>query len=177
MIVRCRKGTTGRTERLVIRDLEGRPLSGLSASSPGARAHFLAAGSSRPAAIELRGRKGKSTAEDFAAGAFGEIDRERMPGLYALDLPDEMLAGEGHEAVLMLRFDGAAPTVVHFDLVAYDPYDPVRLGLSCLSQEARHACLASAFQTIVPEIVDELIRVERDEPGTRAERADRADRG
>jgi hypothetical protein len=153
MIVRCRKGTTHRTERLVIRDLEGRPLTGLEAASPGAAAHYVGAGSTAATAVRLRDR-----GEGFTPGGFAEIDAERMPGLYALDLPDEMLEGEGHETVLMLRFDAALPTVVHFDLVGYDPYDPVRLGLSCLSQEARHACLSSAFRTIVPDIVDELVR-------------------
>ena len=156
MIVRCRKGTTARSQRLMIRGDDGRARTGLNAASPGAAAYYVADGTG-PVRIDLL-----APADGFQPGAFAEVDAEAMPGLYALDLPDDLFAGEGNAAVLMLRFDGAEPTVVHFDLVAYDPYDSVRLGLSCLSQEARHACLSSAFQTIVPEIVDELIKVEDD---------------
>jgi hypothetical protein len=91
-------------------------------------------------------------------GALTEIDPDLMPGLYELDLPDELLQEGSHRLTLMVRAPGAAPAVIHFDLVGYDPYDSYRLGLECLTTESRHQVISRAFREVVPEIVEEVRR-------------------
>ena len=53
-------------------------------------------------------------------GALTEIDPDLMPGLYELDLPDELLEVGSHRMTLMVRAPSAAPAVIHFDLVGYE---------------------------------------------------------
>ena len=132
------KGTKGKTIHLFLTE------TGLADDIGGVQACFIGEGDAAPTPIALE------------PGAFREVDAAAMPGLFALNVPDEVLAVKGHTAVLMLRVPGAAPAVVHFDLVAYDPYDGERMGLACLSKDSRHACLEAAFRDVVPDIVSEL---------------------
>jgi len=151
MNLRLRKGTTGKVVRVMIRDGAGGGRTGLAHDAAGAGASWLGEGSRTPVDLELC-----PPGSGFTPGGFREVDARAMPGLYELHLPDEVLAGPGNESVLALRFAGLPPTYLHLDLVGYDPYDSERLGLSCLAQEARHACLSSAFRDVVPAIVDEI---------------------
>ncbi len=89
-------------------------------------------------------------------GAFREIDRDMMPGLYELELPDEVCRSGARCATVMVNALGISNAVVHIDLVAYDPYDSHALGLACLSREHRHQIISSAFREVVPDIVDEF---------------------
>jgi hypothetical protein len=91
-------------------------------------------------------------------GGFREIDKKVMPGLYELGLPDVVCAEGASRATLMIRAPGISPRVIHIDLVGYDPYDRDRLGLDCLSREARHEVISRAFREVVPEIVEEFRR-------------------
>ena len=81
-----------------------------------------------------------------------------MPGLYELGLPDEICAEGANRATLMIWAPEITPRVVHINLVGYDPYDGDRLGLDCLSREARHEVISRAFREVVPEIVEEFRR-------------------
>ncbi len=103
-------------------------------------------------------------ADSHVPGGFREIDAHLMPGLYELALPDEICAEGANRATLMIRAPGVGPQVIHIDLVAYDPYDGDRLGLDCLSREARHEVISRAFREVIPEIVEEFRR--RPELGT-----------
>ena len=97
-------------------------------------------------------------AGSYAEGSLVEIDGENMPGLYELGLPAEICAEETHRAALMIRAAEIQTQVIHLDFVAYDPYDRDRLGLDCLSSEARHDVIARAFREIIPDIVEEFRR-------------------
>jgi hypothetical protein len=81
-----------------------------------------------------------------------------MPGLYELALPDEICAEGANRATLMIWGPEITPRIIHIDLVGYDPYDRDRLGLDCLSREARHEVISRAFREVVPEIVEEFRR-------------------
>lgn len=91
-----------------------------------------------------------------APGAFREIDGEAMPGLYELRLPDDVCAVGANRCTVAVNAEDAIPEIIHLDLVGYDPYDSYRLGLECLTRDARHEVIAGAFREVVPEIVDEF---------------------
>lgn len=151
MQLRVKKGSDGRIVRFVIStapDGVGRPLSGLGRDTEGAQAYYIGEGEATPSAIVLQ--------EDrLTPGGFREVDPKTVPGLYELHIPKDVFQVPGHSAVIMLRIPGALPTLIEIDLVEYDPYDSQRLGLECLSQEARFACLQTAFRDVVPGLVQE----------------------
>lgn len=70
-------------------------------------------------------------------GGFVEVDATNMPGVYRLDLSDAIVATGANSVVVMLK--GAAnmaPLILELELVAYDPQDTVRLGLTALPNVA-----------------------------------------
>jgi hypothetical protein len=130
---------------------------GLSASMHGAAAAYIREGGTEAVAIPLReGRPG-----EHRAGGFVEVDRELLPGVYQLGLPDEML-GEGAETVtLVLRFPGASIDPIQIDLVAYDPQDPDRLGMAALGPQGRIDALRGAFPRLTArELEEDMARKE-----------------
>lgn len=146
-------GSTKQRWRLMFIDANddhGRGMIGLNHQSLGIQATFIREGDAAPSSIELA----SAVVGRFTRGGFVEIDPERMPGLYEFHPPDEVLAGGSDSAVVMISLPEARPLVITIDLVGYDPHDSERLGLSCLSQESRHACLASAFQEVIPQIIE-----------------------
>jgi hypothetical protein len=90
-----------------------------------------------------------------AAAGFVELDRELTPGVYQLGLPDELLAEGAARALLMLRFAGVTIEPVQIDLVAFDPQDPIRLGMSALGPEARVQALQGAFPLLARREIEE----------------------
>jgi hypothetical protein len=76
----------------------------------------------------------------FSSGGFVEVDATNTPGLYRFDIPDAAIATGVNSVVIMLK--GAAnmvPVVLEVDLVAYDPQDTVRLGLTAMPNAAANA--------------------------------------
>lgn len=128
--------------------------SGFSASSNRLRVAFVRDNDARTTPISLSAWKDGQ----HVPGAFREVDKQLMPGLYELQLPDELAARGARRATLMITAEGIEPCVIHFDLVAYDPYDSHALGLDCLSRDHRHATITSAFREVVPDIVEEFMR-------------------
>lgn len=154
MELTVQRGTTGYAVRFLLIGDDDRAISktGLAAHTAGLRVAYLRDGDSGPTAVSVSPWK----ADSLVPGAFREIDAALMPGLYELVLPDEILAEGAHRATLMIQGPEVCPFVVHIDLVGYDPYDGDRLGLDCLSREARHDVISRAFREVVPEIVDEF---------------------
>lgn len=153
MELRIRKGSRGKIVRVFLAEAEGegRGKTGLAPDAPGAQAFFLGEGDATPTPISLT----PAVAGRFVAGGFREVDRGAMPGLYEIHLPDAALDGSGWSVVVMLRMPGAETAVLDIDLVAYDPYDGDRLGLTCLSREGRHEVITRAFREVVPAILAE----------------------
>ena len=155
MIVTTPAGSKSVSVRfLLVDERSGRGVVGLTPETAGLRIASIRDGAEVPERMDLRRR----AEEGHTPGALVEIDGELMPGLYELDLPDELLSSGAHRLTLMVQAPGAAPAVIHFDLVGYDPYDSYRLGLECLTRESRHEVISRAFREVVPEIVEEFRR-------------------
>jgi hypothetical protein len=139
---------------LLIDEISGRGKTGLSAESDGLLAASIRDGDETPTQIALRHKQGHGHVQ----GGFREVDAQLLPGLYEVDLAEELAAKGAHRAVVMIQAPGVIPAVMHLDLVAYDPYDGYRLGLESLTRESRHEVIARAFREVVPEIVEEFRR-------------------
>lgn len=136
-------GTTSKVVFVEARDAarDRTPVIGLSHESPGASAAFIRAGASSVQRMSLAG----GTLGRYQPGGFVEVDRSLMPGVYALCLPDSVLAPGADSVVVLLGFTGARVTPIEISLVAYDPQDEQRLGMSALGPEGRIAALRGAF--------------------------------
>lgn len=82
---------------------------------------------------------------EHRAGSFGEVDSKLLPGVYQFGVPDEMLAAGAETVTLMLKFAGAVIEPISIHLVAYDPQDAERLGMTALGPEGRINALRGAF--------------------------------
>lgn len=67
-----------------------------------------------------------------------EVSSTLAPGLYRLDIADAVFASGAWSAVVyvMITSSAAAASPMEFELVAYDPLDGVRLGLTALANLA-----------------------------------------
>jgi hypothetical protein len=93
--------------------------------------------------------------EDHVPGGWAEIDHELMPGLYRLGLPNDVLAKGSARAMVVVRAPGLRIDPVEIELVAYDPLDPVRLGMSSLGPTERLAALRGAFPLLAGKEIEE----------------------
>ena len=82
---------------------------------------------------------------EHRAGSFVEADSKLLPGVYQFSVPDEMLAAGAETVTLMLKFPGAVIEPISIHLVAYDPQDAERLGMTALGPEGRINALRGAF--------------------------------
>lgn len=146
-------GSTGRFLLVEARDADdpGEPKTGLAADAATTAAY-------------VRDTDGRAVAFDLVLGedvghqpgAWQEVDATLAPGVYRLAVPDEMLARGATRAVIVIRFHGAVIDPVDVDLVAYDPLDPVRLGMGAISPEARIEALRGAFPRVTSrELLEE----------------------
>jgi hypothetical protein len=67
------------------------------------------------------------------------VDDTRCPGLYKLDIADGVFASGAWSAVVSFICTGCDPVHIEFVLVAFDPRDGVRLGLTALPNAAADA--------------------------------------
>ena len=149
-----RVGTTSKLFLIHARDPAGATpgRTGLAASTPGAVAAYVRDGQVESATVPMTpGQLGRWT-----PGGLSEVDPERMPGVYQFGAPDELFAPGSTRAILMLTFPDAVIDPVEVDLVAFDPQDSVRLGLTALSPEARIEALRGAFPRIAGKELEEL---------------------
>lgn len=73
----------------------------------------------------------------YSSGGFKEVDSANMPGLYRIDVPDAAFASGVDSVVITVK--GAAGMVqadIEVQLVAIDPQDTVRAGLTALPNVA-----------------------------------------
>lgn len=144
-------GTTGKLFLVQARNAsDGAPMSGLAYDQQGAKAGYVREGDrGRPIAL-APGEVGA-----WSPGGFVEVDPELLPGVYQFGAPDEMLAPGSTRAVLVLQFPGGVIDPVEVDLVAFDPQDSVRLGMTALSPEARVEALRGAFPRLAAKEIEE----------------------
>jgi hypothetical protein len=146
-----RAGSTGKLLLVQARDAESRPKTGLRADLDGAEAGFVREGDRGGRSVRLQA----GSVGTWSPGGFVEVDAELLPGVYQFGAPDEMLAPGSTRAVLVLQFPGAVMDPVEVDMVAFDPQDSVRLGMTALSPEARVEALRGAFPRLAAEEIEE----------------------
>ena len=113
----------------------------LSPQTPDSSAAYIREGEAQIARIPIiEGKVG-----EYRAGSFVEVDSKLLPGVYQFGVPDEMLAPGAETVTLMLKFPGAVIEPISIHLVAYDPQDADRLGMTALGPEGRRAALRGAF--------------------------------
>ena|SRR5437667_1928174 len=138
-----KKGTTSKI--LLVYALDSAEMrsgkTGLNSRTPDSSAAYIREGEAQVRQIPLiEGKLG-----DHRAGSFVEIHSKLLPGVYQFGVPDEMLAAGSETVKLMLKFPGAVIEPISIHLVAYDPQDADRLGMSALGPEGRRAALRGAF--------------------------------
>jgi hypothetical protein len=138
-----KKGT--RSKILLVYALDATDLrsgkTGLSSRTPGASIACIREGEAQARRTPLvEGKLG-----EHRAGSFVEIDSNLLPGLYQFGVPDAMLAAGAETVTLMLKFPGAVIEPISIHLVAYDPQDAERLGMTALGPEGRINALRGAF--------------------------------
>ena len=154
-----KRGSTKRTLLVYVARLEDRtPLDGLRHDTPGLRAAYVRDGEVPRRVVLVAGTQGV-----HMDGGFVELDPDLMPGVYQLGVPDAMLAEGSFRVLLAISYPGALVEPIEIDLVAFDPQDPVRLGMSALSPEARVQALRGAFPNLAAKEIAE--RAKRVEPG------------
>lgn len=77
----------------------------------------------------------------WSSGGFKEVDATNMPGVYRLDVPDaSVAAGSGDDVTFTLKgATGMAQVSIGVQLLAWDPQDTVRGGLTALPNAAAEA--------------------------------------
>jgi hypothetical protein len=148
-----KKGTSSRLMLVEARDATSRmPVRGLEHDSPGAAAAFVRDNSSQVERFSLTaGNLGR-----YSDGSFVEVDSELMPGIYQLGVPDAVFSDGADSAVIVVSFPGARIEPIEISLVAYDPQDEQRLGMSALGPEGRIAALRGAFPRLTArELVED----------------------
>lgn len=150
MMYTLRAGTTNTSVLVLLRDAAtGAPRPGLVATD--ARAAFLRAMDPGATTIELT----PGLPETWTAGGFVEVDPLLLPGVYRLDLPNEVVAAGSNRAFVTVQAPGAVADPVDIDLVAFDPQDPVRLGMTALGPDERIAALRGAFPRLAAKEIRE----------------------
>lgn len=129
-------GATSRREYVFILDstsTTGAGKTGLTSGSGGLKAYYVRPGAN---AVSISITSVTVTGS-YTSGGFVEVDPTNMPGVYRIDIPDAVFAASADKAIVMLSgATGMAPVVLEYDLVAYDPLDTVRLGLTALPNVA-----------------------------------------
>lgn len=76
----------------------------------------------------------------YSSGGFKEVDATNMPGVYRLDVPDAALASGADSVVITLKgATGMVQVSLEVQLVAWDPQDSVRGGMTALPNAAAEA--------------------------------------
>jgi hypothetical protein len=129
---------------------DGRPATGVGHDEPGLAAAYVREGERAvPMALSA------GSLEDHVPGGWAEVDPVLMPGLYRLGVPDDVLARGPARAMVVVRGPGMRIDPVEIELVAYDPLDPVRLGMSSLGPTERLAALRGAFPLLAGKEIEE----------------------
>jgi hypothetical protein len=136
-----KKGRTSLLVKIFIQDatsVTGAGLAGLTSASGGLVCYRARDDDGNAAATQIALSAG--TRGTWTSGGFVEKDSTNMPGVYELGIPDVAIASGSETAIVMLKgATNMAPTVLEIQLVAYDPQDTVRAGLTALPNAAAAA--------------------------------------
>lgn len=139
MKIALKKGTTSKLLQVFIQDSSsttGAGLAGLVFNTASLTAYYYREGAATATAITLA----TMTLGTWATGGFVVVDGTNMPGLYQLGIPDAALATGANSVVIYLKgATNMVQTLAEIELVDYDPYDSVRLGLTAMPNAAAAA--------------------------------------
>ncbi len=121
-------GTTSWIDYVRITDMNGSPITGLVYTSTGLAAKYVL---SQAASVAIT-LATQTVTGNYSSGGFVEIDATAFPGLYRFDIPNNALLSGNKSYVSLYGYSGMNVTMLEYDLVAYNPQDAVRLGLSSL---------------------------------------------
>ena len=107
-------------------------LTGLVFNTGSLTAYYYREGDASSTAITLA----TMTLGTWATGGFIVVDGTNMKGLYQLGLPNACFANLGSVVVYLTGAANMAPVVLEFQVVAFDPTDGVRAGLTALPSAA-----------------------------------------
>jgi hypothetical protein len=149
-----RKGTTSKMVFVYARQLDGSGgATGLMARLSEARAAFVREGEPRAVPIPLT----PGEAGVYREGSLAELEPEVMPGAHQFGVPDAVLADGVDAALIVFRVPDAVIEPVHLSLVAYDPQDGDRMGMTAIGPEQRIAALRGAFPLLTQRELDEVV--------------------
>lgn len=148
-----KKGTASKS--LLVHALDATDIhsgkTGLNSQTQNASAAYIREGEARVQRTPLvEGKLG-----EHRPGGFVEVDSKLLPGVYQFGVADEMLAAGAETVTLMLKFPDAVIEPISIHLVAYDPQDADRLGMSALGPEGRRAALRGAFPRLTAKELGE----------------------
>jgi hypothetical protein len=131
-----RSGASARSEYIFINDstsTTGAGLTGLVFNSAGLTAYYVTERGT-PTAITLVTLASATAA--YSSGGFIAVDATNLPGVYRLDIPAAVFATT--KGIVMLKgATNMVPVLLEYDVVAYDPTDTVRLGLTAIPNVAQ----------------------------------------
>lgn len=139
MKLEIKGGKTSKLIRVFIPDsssITGAGLTGLVFNSASLVAYYIREGDASPTAITLA----TMTVGTWATGGFKEVSSANMPGIYEIGIPNAVIAAGVESVAIMLKgATNMSQTPIEIQLVAYDPHDTVRLGLTALPNAAAEA--------------------------------------
>jgi hypothetical protein len=129
---------TSRTEYIFIQNSSvstGAGLTGLVFNSAGLTADYCVERGARTNIVLAT----QTPTGAYSSGGFCAVDGTNMPGLYRFDVPNNVFNVAGTDkAVIMLKgATNMAPVVLEYQIVAFNPDDAVRLGLTAIPNVAQ----------------------------------------
>ena len=134
-------GVTSQTVDVFIMDSSstiGAGLSGLAFNTAGLKAYYRKGATGSATAITLATQ---TVGGAWSSGGFVEIDATNMKGVYRLDVPDTVFASSPWATLYLYGATNMAPVALELEIVAIDPFDAVRLGLTALPNAGAEAAV------------------------------------
>ncbi len=124
------KGTTSKIVEVFIQDSSSTIGAGLTGVAFGdITVYYALNGASGGATVHT---PATMTIGTWASGGFIQKDATNMPGVYQLGVFDAALTGADSVLIMLKGATNMAPVVLEIQLVDYDPYDVIRMGLTAL---------------------------------------------
>lgn len=131
--------STSHSEYVFIQDstsTTGAGLTGLVFNSAGLTAYYAV---ERGAATAISLVTLASATAAYTSGGFVAVDGTNMPGIYRFDVPNALfsVAATKNVVVMLKGATNMAPVVLEYQIVAFNPDDAVRLGLTAIPNVAQ----------------------------------------
>lgn len=132
-------GATSQTVDVFLQDSSstiGAGLSGLAFNTANLKAYYRKGATGTLTAITLATQ---TVGGAWSSGGFVEIDATNAKGLYRFDIPDTILASTPYAVIHFYGALNLAQNFSELEIVSYNPFDAVRLGLTALPNAAAEA--------------------------------------